>query len=76
MNMMQLIYEYQQKVHLKLMNELQQVPIEYHKLSFHKWIFNNTPLYALKTQAHEMLWHKCLIHLSLSTSIVVQFLTC
>ena len=36
LKMMQLIYEYQQKEHLKLMNELQQVPIEYHKLLSHK----------------------------------------
>ena len=64
---MQLIYEYQQKEHIKLMNELQQVPIEYHKLPFHKWISNNTPVHALTTQAHEMLWHQRLIHLSAAT---------
>ena len=52
---MQLIYEHQQKEHIKLMNELQQVPVEYHSLPFHHWISNNTPVHALKTQAHEML---------------------
>ena len=55
---MQLIYEHQQKEHIKLMNELQQVPLEYHSLPFHHWISNNTPIHALKTQAHEMLWHQ------------------
>ena len=64
---MQLIYEYQQKEHIKLMNDLKQVPIEYHKLPFHKWISNNTPVHALTTQAHEMLWHQHLIHLSPAT---------
>ena len=31
---MQLIYEYQQKEHIKLMNELQQIPLKYHNLPF------------------------------------------
>ena len=61
---MQLIYEYQQKKHIKLMNELQQIPLAYHTLPFHHWISNNTSVHALKTQAHEMLWHQLLIHLS------------
>ena len=64
---MQLIYEYQQKEHVKLINELETVPTQYHDLPFHKWISNNTPVHALKTQAHEMLWHQRLIHLSPST---------
>ena len=64
---MQLIYEHQQNEPIKLMNELQQVPVEYHSLPFHHWISNNTPVHALKTQAHEMLWHQRLIHLSPAT---------
>ena len=67
MKMMQLIYEYKQKERIKLINELKQVPTQYHKLPFHKWISNNTPVNALKMQAHEMLLHKRLIHLSPST---------
>ena len=63
----QLVYEYQQKEHIKLMNELQQVPVKYHNLPFHTWISNNTPIQALKTQAHEMLRHQRLIHLSSAT---------
>ena len=35
LKMMQLVYEYQQKERIKLMNELQQVPVEYHNLLFH-----------------------------------------
>ena len=35
LKMMQLAHEYQQKEHIKLMNELQQVPVEYHNLPFH-----------------------------------------
>ena len=49
------------------MNKLQQVPLEYHSLPFHHWISNNMPIHALKTQAHEMLWHQRLIHLSPAT---------
>lgn len=55
MKTMQLVYEYLQKEHVKLIFELQQVLVEYHNLPFYKWITNNTLLYALKTQAHEML---------------------
>ena len=49
------------------MNELQQVLFKYHSLPFHYWISNNTPIHALKTQAHKMLWHQQLIHLSPAT---------
>ena len=64
---MKLNYEHQQKEHIKLMNEFQQVPLEYHSLLFHHWISNNTLIHVLKTQAHEMLWHQQLIHLSSAT---------
>ena len=43
--------------YVNLMIELQQVPLQYHKLLFHKWISNHTTIHVLKTQAHEMLWH-------------------
>ena len=46
------------------MNELQQVPVKYHNLPFYIWISNNIPVHTMKTQAHEMLWHQQLIHLS------------
>ena len=45
------------------MNELKQVLVEYNNLPFHKWISNNTPLNAFKTQVDEMLWHQQLMHL-------------
>ena len=51
----QMVYRYQQKEHMKLMNELQQVPLEYHKLIFHSWNSNNAPVCVVKTQVHEML---------------------
>ena len=63
----QLIYEHQQKEHIKLMSELQQVPLEYLPLPFHHCILNSMPIHVLKTQAHEMIWHQQLIHLSSAT---------
>ena len=65
---LQLIYEYQQCEHLQLMNSLSQVPEKFHKLSFHIWSLNNTPINASREEAHEMLWYQRLIHLSPVTS--------
>ena len=61
---MQLIYEHQQQEQVKLMDSLKSVPKQFHSLPFHKWIHQNTPVHALTEQAHEMLWHQRLIHLS------------
>ena len=64
---LQLIYEYQQQEQIKLMDALKLVPKKFHSLPFHKWIHQNTPVHALTEQAHEILWHKRLIHLSLQS---------
>ena len=61
---MQMVYKFQQQDHVKWIYELQKAPLEYNKLPFHEWISNNTPLHALKTKAHEILWYQMLIHLS------------
>lgn len=75
LKIMQLVYGHQQKEHIKLMNELQRVSVEYHNLPFHNCISNNTPVHALKTQAHEMLWNQRLIHLSPSNfTVCIQVL--
>ena len=63
----QLIYDHQQQEHLKLINELYQTPVRFHNLPFHLWIVDNTPVNALTDQAHEMIWHQRLIHLSPAT---------
>ena len=63
----QLIYEHQQQEHLKLVSVLEQTPIRFHKLLSHQWIANNTQVNALTDQAHEMIWHQRLIHLSPAT---------
>ena len=64
---LQLIYEHQQQEYLKLINALEQTSMQFHKLLFHKWIANNTPVNALTDQPHEMIWHQCLVHLSPAT---------
>ena len=64
---MQLIYDHQQQEHIRLLNELESVPTHFHKLPFHSWIHHNTPVHALSKQAHEMIWHQRLIHLSPQT---------
>jgi len=58
------IYEYQQQQHLDLMQILESVPSQFHKLPFNHWIARNTPVNALTDKANEMLWHQRLIHLS------------
>ena len=63
----QLIYEHQQQEHLNLINALEQTPVRFHKLPFNQWIADNTPVNALTDQAHEMIWHQHLIHLSPAT---------
>ena len=64
---MSLIYEHQQQEHIRLMQTLETVPKQFHKLPFHCWIHHNTPVNALTEKAHEMLWHQRLVHLSPST---------
>ena len=58
------IYEYQQQQHLDLIQILESVPSQFHKLPFNHWIARNTPVNALTDKANEMLWHQRLIHLS------------
>ena len=67
----QLIYDHQQQENIKLINELEQTPVRFHNLPFHLWITNNTPVNALTDQAHEMIWHQRLIHLSPATLKIV-----
>ena len=58
-----LIYEHQQQEHIALIKDLETVPEQFHKLPFHSWVHNNTPVNALTEKAHEMIWHQQLIHL-------------
>lgn len=62
-----LIYEHQQQEHINLMSSLESVPDQFHKLQFHSWIHNNTPLNALTKKAHKMSWHQILIHMAPKT---------
>ena len=64
---MRLIYEHQQREHIALTKALETVPEQFHKLPFHSWVHNNTPVNALTEKAHEMIWHQRLIHLSPGT---------
>ena len=64
---LELIYEHKQNEHIKLMEVLESVPEEFHKLPFHRWIQRNTPVHALREKAHEMLWNQRLIHLAPSS---------
>ena len=58
------VYSYHQQQHLELMQVLDSIPEQFHKLPFHQWIARNTPVNALTDKAHEMLWHQRLIHMS------------
>ena len=46
---------------------MEQTPIRFHNLPFHFWISDNTPVNTLTDQAHKMIWHQLLIHLSPAT---------
>lgn len=67
MKSIQLIYDHQQQEHLKLIDALEQTLVRFHKLPFHRWIADNIPVSALTNQAHEMILHQRLIHLSPAT---------
>ena len=50
-----------------ILKALETVPNQFHKLPFHSWIYNNTPVNALTEKTNEMIWHQRIINLSSGT---------
>ena len=46
------------------MSSLSDVLKPFHKLPFHTWTENNTPIHALRDKTHKIVWHQQLIHLA------------
>jgi len=63
---LELIYNHQQKQHVKLMSILESLPEQYYKacinLPFHEYTGASTLVNALNKEAEALLWHQRLIH--------------